>query len=463
MLARAFRSPNRNTSHTLAAFSATSRMNLSQYPRNVRLFVLFRMLFNARFYYPVFAVMFLDYGLSMSEFALLNVAWALAIVGLEVPSGALADRYGRSLMVKLACALMVLEMALIAFVPAGNHALVLGAFLLNRVLSGAAEALASGADEALAYDSLVEVGRQAEWPRILEVMMRWQALAFTVAMLIGAAVFDPIFIQSIGGMFGFDWQVAKSLAMRLPVILTLGSALVIFFACLNLREAKLVTHQDTAEASGTMDMMRQAGGWILRSPAVVSLLIVGLLHDSFTRVYLTVGSEYYRLIKLPEFSFGIIGSVFAAMGFGLPILSRWLAENRRQGFNFTVVAILNAIGLIGLGFAFPYFGLLFPFLMRIGMGFMNFFSSHYLNQLVDSRHRATVLSFRGLTFNLGYGLMLLVYAGIYKFHGHNLPGQPDLAFQRTLGTLPVLFLLGGVGVWILVRKFGGKVATAVQD
>ena len=432
-------------------------MNLSKYPRNVRLFVLFRMLFNARFYYPVFAVMFLDYGLTMSEFALLNVAWAVAIVGLEVPSGALADRYGRSLLVKLACALMVLEMALIAFVPVGNHALVLGAFLLNRILSGAAEALASGADEALAYDSLVEVGMQSEWPRILEVMMRWQAVAFTVAMLVGAAVFDSILMQTITGMMGMEGEISKSLTMRLPVILTLGSSLVVFVACLNLREAKLVTHQETAETSGTLDLMRQAGGWILRSPAVLALLLVGLLHDSFTRVFLTVGSEYYRLIKLPEFSFGVIGSVFAAMGFVLPILSRKLAENKAQGFNFTVVAILNALGLLGLGLAWPYFGLMFPLLMRVGMGFMNFFMSHYLNQLVDSRHRATVLSFRGLTFNLGYGVMLLVYAGIYQFHGQRAPGQDDVAFQNTLATLPVLFLIAGLGVWIAVRKLGRKV------
>lgn len=431
-------------------------MNLSKYPRNVRLFVLFRMLFNARFYYPVFAVMFLDYGLSMSEFALLNVAWALAIVGLEVPSGAMADRYGRSRLVKWACMLMVLEMALIAFVPVGNHALVLGAFLLNRILSGAAEALASGADEALAYDSLVEVGMQSEWPRILEVMMRWQAVAFTIAMLVGAAVFDPIFIQSIGGMLGMDWHVEKSLTMRLPVILTLCSAIVVLIASLNMREAKLVTHQETAEAGGTMDLMRQAGSWILRTPAVLGLLIVGLLHDSFTRVFLTVGSEYYRLIKLPEFSFGVIGSVFAAMGFVLPIMSRKLAENKAQGFNFTAVAILNGLGLLGLGLAWPYFGLLFPLLMRVGMGFMNFFMSHYLNQQVDSRHRATVLSFRGLTFNLGYGVMLLVYAGIYRFHSESVGGQTDAAFQRSLATLPVLFLFAGLAAWLKVRQLNQK-------
>ena len=63
--------------------------------RNVRLFVAFRILFNARFYYPVFMVMFLDFGITVEEFALLNAIWAAAIVILEVPSGALADLVGR--------------------------------------------------------------------------------------------------------------------------------------------------------------------------------------------------------------------------------------------------------------------------------------------------------------------------------------------------------------------------------
>ena len=56
--------------------------------RNVRLFIAFRVFFNARFYYPVFTILFLDFGLTLEQFALLNAAWAAAIVLLEVPSGA---------------------------------------------------------------------------------------------------------------------------------------------------------------------------------------------------------------------------------------------------------------------------------------------------------------------------------------------------------------------------------------
>ena len=129
--------------------------------RNIPLFIAFRVLFNARWYYPVLAVLFLDFGLTIGQYALLNVAWAAAIVGLEVPSGALADRFGRKRLVVFAAALMVVEMAIFAFAPRGRPALLFVLFLLNRVLSGAAEASASGADEALAYDSLVAEGRGA--------------------------------------------------------------------------------------------------------------------------------------------------------------------------------------------------------------------------------------------------------------------------------------------------------------
>ena len=137
------------------------------YSRNIPLFIAFRVLFNARWYYPVLAVLFLDLGLSVQQYALLNVAWAAAIVGLEVPSGAMADYFGRKRMVVFASVLMVIEMSIFAFAPRGNTTLLFSLFILNRLFSGAAEASASGADEALAYDSLRADGREKEWPLVL--------------------------------------------------------------------------------------------------------------------------------------------------------------------------------------------------------------------------------------------------------------------------------------------------------
>ena len=211
-------------------------MNRSAFSRNIPLFIAFRVLFNARWYYPVLAVLFLDFGLSIEQYALLNVAWAVAIVGLEVPSGALADQLGRKRMVVFAALLMVVEMAVFAFAPLGNPSLLFGLFLVNRVLSGAAEASASGADEALAYDSLVADGRAGEWPRVLEHLMRWQSAAFFVTMMLGAAVYDARFVQSVIDGLGLPWKVTQEVTMRFPIYLTLANAVLALLATLNLRE-----------------------------------------------------------------------------------------------------------------------------------------------------------------------------------------------------------------------------------
>ena len=78
---------------------------------NVRSFTLFRVFFTARFYYPVYALLFLDYGLTLGQFAILNGLWAVTIVFFEVPSGALADTLGRRKLLVVAGLCMLMEMA----------------------------------------------------------------------------------------------------------------------------------------------------------------------------------------------------------------------------------------------------------------------------------------------------------------------------------------------------------------
>ena len=85
--------------------------------KNIRLFIQFRVCFNARFYYPIFTILFLDFGLTLEQFALLNAVWALSIVILEVPSGALADVVGRRRLLVFAGGIMVVEIALLCFAP----------------------------------------------------------------------------------------------------------------------------------------------------------------------------------------------------------------------------------------------------------------------------------------------------------------------------------------------------------
>lgn len=413
----------------------------ASYRRNVPLFIAFRVLFNARWYYPVMAVLFLDLGLSVEQYALLNVAWAAAIVGLEVPSGAMADYLGRRKMVIFASVLMVIEMAVFAFAPRGNPTLLFTLFFINRLLSGAAEASASGADEALAYDSLAAGGREKEWPQVLDRVMRWQSVAFFIAMMVGAAVYDEGFLQRIFQTVGLPWQITKDTAMRLPILLTLGNAVIVLVVAFSMREPPATSHENEP-ATGPWKATLAAGKWIWMTPLAFLIILCGLCFDSIVRLFLTFEAGYFRAIDLPTASFGIIGAAFSLLGFVVPMMARRMVVKWSMSANFTILAVAVFGGLLGAGFVTPWYGLIWLVPLGMAMSFVQFFVSYYLNELVtDSRRRATILSFRGLAFNLGYGAVGLMFAGLtHQLGKHSGSASPDEIFARSLGWLPWYFL-----------------------
>lgn len=383
---------------------------------NVRLFILFRVLFNARFYYPVFSILFLDFGLTLSQFALLNAVWAATIVICEVPSGALADTLGRRNLLVLAALLMVLEISLWAVVPRSNLTVLFWVFLLNRILSGMAEAAASGADEALAYDSLQQQGDSRDWPRVLERQIQAQSIGFVIAMTLGGVVYDPALIQQVVDFCGWDWDIQRETTLRWPIYLTLLTALLTLLTTLRMREVRVeeqkVTPKGTARqtVAASLQLIWKAGSWIMRTPFVLGLILFGLLYDSVVRMLLTMASQYYRLIAVPEGWFGVLGSGVALLGFVIPGLARRWTLRWSPRCNLLLTAGLILLGLLGMARVWPVLGVLPALLLFSTMYLINFLLSHYLNRAASSAQRATVLSFKGLFLNLGYGAIGLLYS-----------------------------------------------------
>lgn len=401
--------------------------------RNIRLFLAFRVCFNSRFYYPVFSIFFLDFGLTLSQFAILNAVWAATIVLCEVPSGALADIVGRRNLLIFTGVVMVLEMALLAFAPRENIDILFLFFLANRILSGMAEASASGADEALAYDTLSKEGNIRDWGMVLEKQMRFQSVGFIIVMVLGGMVYDPDLMGKAAEWMGFgDITITKDITLRFPVYLTLISAIFTLITALMMKE---VSNSDECKdgekcAKAVTDALKltfQAGRWILNTPFVFVAILTGLVFDSVIRMIITMSSQYYRMIQIPEAMFGIIGSAVAMLGLFIPSAARHLSQHHSPLFNLCLITCLTMLGLIGMCFFFPIFGLIPALLLFSNMYFIGFFLSHYLNRATNSDQRATVLSFKGLCFNLGYGLIGIFYSILLSFlRAENQQANPHL-------------------------------------
>ena len=416
---------------------------------NIRRFIIFRLFYTARFYYPIFTILFLDYGLTLEQFAILNMVWAVSIVLAEVPSGALADIVGRKRLLIFAALLMVIEMALIVFAPIGASSLLFLMFLGNRICSGLSEAAASGADEALAYDSLKALGREDEWARVLERTTFVVSIGFFTTMILGAFAYDPAIVNRMLALLNTFWQLPDTLVIRLPVILTLLTACVVLVTAMGFYDldakADLGADQGRAGVS-LLEPFRQilsAARWTVSHRFVLFVILAALALDSVARQFVVLSSEYYRLIDIPVSWFGFVGAGMSLIGILNARVSRYLVSNRSPLFNFLVLSALLMSGLVGISFAIPYFGVLFAVGAFAMMGMVQFQASYYLNREANSDIRATVLSFKGLALNLGLGIASLLYTALVASLRNAKDEEiiSERVFLDALAAFPIYYVL----------------------
>jgi len=161
-------------------------------------------------YYPLYALLFLDTGLSNAQISLLFAIWSVTGFLTEVPSGALADRWSRRGVVVLASALQAVAFALWTAAPQ------LWSFAAGFVVWGIGGALVSGASEALVYEGLAAHGAADSYVRVHGWMTAAELLVQVPTALAATALF------ALGGYPLVGWAsvafclAAAALALRFP-------------------------------------------------------------------------------------------------------------------------------------------------------------------------------------------------------------------------------------------------------
>lgn len=93
-----------------------------------------------------------------------------------------------------------------------------------------------------------------------------------------------------------------------------------------------------------------------------------------------------------------------------------------------------------LGQVWVYWGVLPGVAVMVGLSHLGFLMSRYLNRLADSSQRATVLSVKGLFFNIGYGTVSLVFARAVSWQRREAEMNDNEALIWTLEGQPWVFV-----------------------
>ena len=182
--------------------------------RNVRLLSWFNFFGDFRMYGPIMVIYFAQVTGSYTAAASLLAVKMLSSAAFEVPTGVLSDRLDRR--GTMIAGAVVMVAAHLGYAGASGYGLLLAAV----VLEGLATALWSGNNESLLYDTLLEAGREEEFPRHSG---RVNSM-FQIALALAAA---------IGGVIAGAWS------LRTVVVLSVVPQVLCVLVALRVREPRV--------------------------------------------------------------------------------------------------------------------------------------------------------------------------------------------------------------------------------
>lgn len=381
---------------------------------------------------PVFVPLLQGYGLSMSQVMQTQALFALTIALCEVPSGYIADIWGRrnAILVGSACNALGFFSLLWAdsFVD----------FLIYEFILGVGFSLVSGADLALLYDTEVYLrergirggpGASKSLSRLISVEAAASGAAGIAASLLLLWSMDGVVI--VQAFTGFA-----------PFLL----ALLLIEAPRPKAEKELNGHSDNARR--IVDLL------LFGKPVVFwtafAITVFGLLAVYVFWIY----QKYWELQGVPLEYFGYIWAAFALT---VSLSARFSdALEQRLGYRqvMVLIAILALTGLLGMALGAGWLGVIFGLTIQISRGLSMSLFYEALNQRVPGEFRATVNSL----VSLGVRSTFIVTGPLL---GIALDTQ---GMQATLMGLLAIFtpLMGLVLVPLVVRIRREKAEEALQ-
>ena len=376
----------------------------------------------ASFIWGVNTLFLLDAGLSNFEAFAANAFFTVGMVLFEVPSGVVADGWGRRASFLLGTVTLAVS-TYFYYVLWQLHA-PFWAWAVVSVLLGLGFTFFSGAVEAWLVDALrfsgYDGGLEAVFGRGL--MVSWEA------MFIGS---------SAGGV------IAQATNLGVPFLLRVGVLLAMFGVAFGLmRDVGFTPERSTHPLKATRAVLAASIEGGLKNPPVRYVMLAAPF-SAGVGIYVFYALQPYLLELFGDPRAYSVAGLAAAIVAVAQVIGGWLAPYARGLFRkrtslLIVSGILGAVILLALGFTNVFWLALVLLTVWALIGSAAApVRQAYINDMIPSKQRATVLSFDSLMGSSG-GVVVQPLLG----RGADLYGYPaSLAIGGVIEMLAIPFLL----------------------
>lgn len=363
---------------------------------------------------PTIILFYQSHGLDLEQAVLLKTILSLSILLLEVPSGYVADLLGRKFCLVAGSAVWLMGWL---FYCMGNSFTV---FAFAEILSGVAGSLISGADTAIAYETLLQLGKENYYPTLEGRLVAIAGVSEAICGIIGAAIAQtnlvyPFYLQTV---------------------------CLVIYCCLALTLIEPKRHIEIANNRQSENLKTIVIDVFLKRPRLRWLILLSSTFSTASFLIVWLSQDYLRQINVSIAAMGWAWAVFH-------LLMSLASVNVRRvkaalGIKKTVLflVLLLALSYILLGSINNIGGIAFIAVIYMVRGMKSPLILNLINQQIPSTFRATVLSLNSFTFHLGFAIIAPMIGAIAS----------NYSLSSALFIGGWLFLItGSYGWWQLVK------------
>lgn len=353
-------------------------VNRTKLAANIPLFYVYSFLNSFILDRAIWMLFLVSQGFSLTEIALIESAYHCTIFLLEVPAGYVADRYGKRVSLLMAEVAGIMSSGLLL---AGGHASVLVA---GFMLGGLVGTFRSGATSALIYETLKQLGKEKQFKRYNSQLSAVMLVTLGISGVAGGALSD----------IGWAWVYAGKILL---------SALT--FAVVYVLTEPLDSAEGTGEGKEAYSFMKQlrlAYEFGRTNLSFASLCLYGAVLYSMSWSVAFYSQVVFQSVGLSNQRIGLVNGLETWLSAAIAAVA-FIGE-RRLGQRGTIV-------VAGVGFMISL--CLFSmsgdaksavacfFLMAVVISYLEPLMEAYLNELLPSPIRATMLSVFSMMISVG--------------------------------------------------------------
>lgn len=325
---------------------------------------------------PVVVLFYQNNGMDMQEVFTLKAIYSVAIVGMEVPSGWMADVWGRKKTLFAGSILGATGFLIYSF------SFGFWAFVVAEVILGIGHACVSGADSAMLYDSLKASGKTEQYTK-------------NEGRITSAGNFAEAFAGILGGLLA-------TISLRTPFYFQFVVAAIAIPAAFTLVEPKIHTIE---HIHSLKKIVRNIKNTLTHNHNLRISILLSAITGTATLTFAWLVQPYFIAIGLPVEMFGIF---WTALNLTVGVSS--VFAHRVEIFFGKTYSLYAIIGLISLGYFLSgifisIWGIAFLFLFYLVRGIASPILKNYINQYAQSETRATILSVRDFIIRIIFAVI----------------------------------------------------------